>query len=175
MLPVLIRFTYTRDVLYVRRMVRTMSRGRWLTAVYPAAAALVSVLCFISGNGIAVLAGLVSLVLAAGITQLLDTARRRALQLPPHLLEPTLHILSDETVAASSASCSTTRSWATLTRATELPSAYIFSYLDRTYVDIPRAGLTPEQDEQLRTLLVERRLLRPSDGWPLSESGTRRT
>ena len=157
---VIIRLTHTRDLVYVRQLARTLSRGSWFAAVYPAGAALVSVLCFVSGNGIAVLAGLLSLVLAAAITQMLITSRRAALQVPPHLLEPTSYILTDETVTASSASSSTTRSWAVFTRAIEQPSAYLLSYLDRCYLDIPRAGLTPEQDNQLRAFLVDQRLMR---------------
>ncbi|GAA2632894.1 YcxB family protein [Paractinoplanes durhamensis] len=49
--------------------------------------------------------------------------------------------------------------WPALVAVDETPAAYVFRQADRRTVNLPRAGLTEEQETQLRTFLSERGLL----------------
>ena len=165
-----IEFGYTRDAAYLRRLARPAIRARvWALAWFVAALLGIAVLCFLTGDGRAVGAGLLSCALAVMTVQQSLDSRRVLRDMPAHLLEPTEFAITDDSVATSSASVAGRRAWSTFTRATESPTAYLLWNSRRQYVDVPRSPLTNEQDEQLPSFLIASRLLRPRNGAPLPE------
>lgn len=164
-----IAFTAVRDRAYLQRLVRdTVQANTWLGLLYPLGLLLVSVLCFVSG-GRAVFAGLVSLLMCGVSWQQMAFPARRVMQgLPPYALEPQEFVINDSALTITSAAVSARMTWATFTRAQERPYAFILFGYGPTYRDVPRSTLTNQQDEQLRRFLIERRLLIPTSGLPLT-------
>jgi hypothetical protein len=161
-----IRFTAVRDREYLRRLVRESVRGStWSGRLYLLGLLVISVLCFVSGDGRAVLAGLLSMSLCALSWQQMSFPARRILRrLPPYAFEPHEIVITDSGLAITSAVAATRMAWATFTRAQERPYAFVLFGHGETYRDVPRSPLTSQQDEQLRRLLIDRGLLpRPTN------------
>ncbi len=125
----------------------------------------IAVLCFLTGDGRAVVAGLLSCYLVVQALQLYVGTRRPAVRgYPAYLLEPTHCVITAEAVTATSTSVDMRRAWTTFTKAEETPTAYLLMNSLGQHLDVPRAALTVEQDGQLRRFLIDRRLLRPRTG-----------
>jgi hypothetical protein len=160
-----IEFEYTRDADYLRRLVRERNPGlAWTLGFFVAALLGVAVLCFLTGDGRAVVAGLLSCCLAVLMLQQNLDARRRAVRdFPAYLLEPTHCVITAEAVATTSTSVATRRAWTTFTKAHETAIAYLLLNSLGQHFDVPRAVLTAEQEGELRRLLIDRQLLRRSN------------
>jgi hypothetical protein len=157
-----IEVTLTWDDGYQRRLVRDLLRRRvWGAALAAVGSLLIAVLCFLTGDGRAVAAGLLELILFGTVySSGLTLARRALTRFPPYAREPTTLTLTDEGVSRDSASVSTRVAWPALARAVERPYAYLlFTVPGQRYVDVPRTALSPADEAQLRKLLVMRRLL----------------
>jgi hypothetical protein len=157
-----IEFATERDPEYVRRMVRDAVRyWAWFGSAYCLGWLLVSVLCFTTGNGFAVLAGLLALVLGAVSWRFVGSPTRRVMeQLPPHTGEPRTFTITNESLTRTSPGGSVQVPWSSVTRAVARPHAYILRQgRSRFFHDIPRSSLTPEQDDELRDFLIARALL----------------
>jgi YcxB-like protein len=150
-----------RDRAYVRRLMREDARGFISYMIfYLASSLLVSVLCFVSSDGRAVLAGFISLSLAGlGGRAAVDTWRRHREQWPAYYLEPTTFTFTNDCIVIDSVTVSARMSWAAVTRVVERPHAYLLFVHPLSYRDVPRSGLTGPQDNELRAFLVNRGLL----------------
>lgn len=159
-----ITFVVTRDREYLRRLIRDDSRPFvWYGIAYLVGSLLVSVLCFMSGNGFAVLAGLLALsLLGLGWYGFVAPWRRARWPLPDHFGEPTTFALTDEGMTIESVTAGARLSWTAVTRVIERPYAFLLLGYRSTYRDVPRSGLTPTQDDELRAFLAGRGLLRPA-------------
>jgi hypothetical protein len=151
----------TRDSQYVSRLVRDAKRNHiWFQILVLIASLVVSVLCFVSGDGRAVLAGLLNLVVIwLGAWYVAAQSRRTLADWPPYYAEPNTFAVTEDGVTISSSATSAWFGWAAVTRVEERPYAFLL-YVHRTkYQDVPRSGLTRERDEELRRFLVGRGLL----------------
>jgi hypothetical protein len=145
----------------MRRLLRDVARNRTRFAVFYFAGSLaVSVVCFLAGDGRAVLAGLVNLWLIAITWRWVWSPYRRALSdWPAYYLEPNTVVITEDGVTISSAVTSGWFGWAAVTRVKERPYAFLLYVSGWSYRDLPRTGFTPEQDDELRRFLVGRGLL----------------
>jgi hypothetical protein len=156
-----ITFMVTRDSQYASRLVRDSARNHtWFGAFFLTASLAVSVLCFASRDGRAVLAGLLNLALVGiGAWYVIGSSRRALADLPTSYLEPNTFAVTDEGVTISSSVTSGWFGWDAVTRVEERPYAFLFYFRRSSYRDVPRSGLTRERDEELRRFLVRRGLL----------------
>ena len=158
-----ITFVVTRDREYLRRMVRDVARAYvWFGVLYLVGSLLVSVLCFMSGDGVAVLAGLVALSLLGIAWYAFVVPWRARWPLPGYLEEPTTFTLTDEGLTTDSATVSVRLNWTAVTRAVKRPYAFLIFIHSQNYRDVPRSGLTATQEEELQAFLANRHLLRPA-------------
>jgi hypothetical protein len=159
-----ITFVSTRDSEYMRRLTRDDARGFvWFLAFYLTGSLLVSLLCFISGDGRAILAGLIALwLLWLGWRTVGNRWRDHRTRWPAYYLEPTTFTLTDEAIEISSVTASTRLNWSTMTRVVERPYAFLLFVHPVSYRDVPRSGLNGPQDDQVRAFLIARGLLRPT-------------
>jgi YcxB-like protein len=158
-----ITFVATRDPAYLGRMRRDASRDLVRFGIaYVTGLLLVSLLCFLSGDGRAVLAGLLSLtLLGLGWSAFVTPWRRAWTQWASAYLEPTTFGFTEDGMTIDAKSVSVRLSWAAVVRVVERPYAFLFMIDARNFRDVPRSGLTPAQEEELRRfLVVERALLR---------------
>ncbi len=118
-----------------------------------------AVLCFLSGDGRAVLAGLIALTLAGLYLSGAANSWRKLGQRPAYTMEPTTFVFTDEAITIESVASSVRLRWAAVTRAVERPYALLFFTHPLSYRDVPRSALTPTQEAQLRAYLVGRGLL----------------
>ena len=164
-----ISFTAVRDRPYMRRLVRDNVRGAaWSGRLYLLGLLLISVLCFMSGGGRAVFAGLLTLSLFGLSWQQFGFPAQRLLRrLPPYVFEPYEFVITESALTITSALASSRMTWATFTKAQERPYAFVLLGRGETYRDVPRSSLTSQQNEQLRAFLIDRRLLVPAGGLPL--------
>ena len=157
-----IEFETTRDAEYVRQLVRRTARAwAWFGGVYCLGWLTVSVLCFLAGNGVAVLAGLISLVLGAISWRVVGSPTRRVMeQLPPQSAGSRTFKITNEALTCTSSDGSVRVRWSSITRAQLRPYAYVLLRGgSRFFYDIPRSQLTPKQDDELRNFLIARELL----------------
>ena len=155
----------TRDGQYLRRLKRDDAPSRTGFAIVQLAGPLaVSILYVMSGDGRAVLAGLLNLWLMAITLRLLWSPFRRGDgDWPAYYLEPNIIAITEDGVTLSSAVTTGWFAWSAVTRVEERPYAFLLFVNRSTHRDVPRSGLTSEQDDELRRFLVGRGLL---DGVP---------
>lgn len=157
-----IEFETTGDADYVGQLVRDTARGwAWFGSSYCLGWLTVSVLCFLTGNGVAILAGLISLVLGAISWHVVGSPTRRAMErLPPQSTGPRTYTITDEGLSYASPDGSVRVTWSSITRAQLRPVAYVLLRgRSSFFYHIPRSYLTPEQDDELRDFLIARALL----------------
>jgi len=159
-----IDFTVRRDDAYLRRMVRDAALETTMFWVYATAAPLlIAIMCFASG-GAAWLPGVLSVALAICIAIYPVLAIRRETAVIPAYQRGPYHVTLDDRATTIETTATLNRfTWDTVTRVVEWPYAYLVWH-GRMFRDLPRSGLTPEQDAELRRLLIGRRLLRNPSG-----------
>jgi hypothetical protein len=157
-----IDFIATRDSQYVRRLARDFARTRfWFAVFYLVGAVLVTVLCFLSRDGRAVLAALVNLVLVGlAWASVLAPGRRPWADPPSYFLRTYRYVITEDAVTTSSAEVSGWFVWDTVRRVEERPYAFLLFDVSGGYRDVPRGALSSDQDDELRRFLIGRGLLR---------------
>ncbi|MEV0840074.1 YcxB family protein [Actinocatenispora sera] len=156
-----VEFTARRDEQYWRQLMRDRLRSDSGWTVYLFWLLVLAVgLCFATGSRGAVVAGVaVLLVLVLLVQSMLFPVRRALRRLPSYASDPRRIVCDADGLTVESDIFCGRYGWGAFTRARQKPYAYLLFVGSQQYVDLPRAGLTGDQDEQLRELLTERGLL----------------
>lgn len=158
-----IEFVHSRSPAYFRSHLR-LGAMRKLRATFGTAGLLIvlgvaTALCG-AGDTAWIVAGAAA-VAAAMLLVLLGLRRFEAtVTVPPDWCAPRRYLLTDDTLESSTALTSARWSWPVVTTAEVTPDAYHLWQERTTMFDVPRAGLTADQDAELQAHLRERGLLR---------------
>ncbi|GIL27120.1 YcxB family protein [Actinocatenispora comari] len=156
-----VEFTTRRDEQYWRQLLRDRSSTNSGWGVYFFWLLVLAIgLCFATGGGVAIVAGLIVLCVLVLFGQAyLFPVRRAMKRLPSYASNPRRIVCDADGVTVESDLVNCRYGWGVFTHARRKPFAYLLFAGSRQYVDLPRADLTDDQDEQLRELLTDRDLL----------------
>jgi hypothetical protein len=156
-----VEFTARRDEQYWRLLLRDRYSADSGWRAYSFWLLVLAIgLCFATGGGVAIVAGLIVLAVLVLFGQAYLFPVRRAIKLiPPYASNPRRIVCDADGVTVESDLASCRYGWGAFTHARRKPFAYLLFAGSRQYVDLPRADLSGDQDEQLRELLTERGLL----------------